>query len=36
LQQSQLLSALADKTYNWAMQQYAKGEGVTDQTISSP
>jgi hypothetical protein len=35
LMQSQLLSALADKTYNWAMDQYAKGEGVTDQTIAN-
>jgi hypothetical protein len=34
LMQSQLLSALADRTYNWAMDQYAKGEGVTSQTIA--
>lgn len=35
LMQSQLLSLLADKTYQWAMNQYAKGEGVSDQTIAN-
>jgi hypothetical protein len=35
LTQSQLLSALADRTYNWAMDQYARGSAVTDQTIQN-
>jgi len=35
LMQSTLLNALGDRQYNWAMDQYAKGEGVTDQTIAN-
>lgn len=35
LMQSQLLSALGDQQYKWAMDQYAKGTGVTDQTIQN-
>jgi hypothetical protein len=33
--QSSLLQMLGDRTYNWAMDQYARGEAVTAQTIAN-